>query len=276
MAITTSPAGCSVPQVPRTIRTFLGKMLRTFQGQSWNPASKQVLCSSTWIERWNEAFGESMDHEINLGSFRFPGRPIPRQHLCGVSENRSVHDQGLGELREFVAREFHQSGKGAISPSEEVLITQGASGALRTVLDTFMEKGDSLVLFDPCSPWYSHQARCRGLKVRWVEQRHDRGEWRICLKQLARAMRGSQMMVVSTPGNPTANLLSPDERDHISWLAKRHDVLVVWDETFHCFLDAEVTSKHSTPDRTRNCSLIIGELDKSLGLESLQIGWIIG
>src|SRR5262245_35573934 len=61
---------------------------------------------------------------------------------------------GLPELRGAVAAKLLADNRLAVSPAEEVLITSGALGAVATILDAFVNRGDAVALLDPVSPLY--------------------------------------------------------------------------------------------------------------------------
>src|SRR5207248_10413853 len=59
---------------------------------------------------------------------------------------------GLPELRAAVAAKLLADNRLAVSPADEVLVTSGATGAFHVALDTFVNPGNTVVLFDPTSP----------------------------------------------------------------------------------------------------------------------------
>src|SRR5260370_17187691 len=75
---------------------------------------------------------------------------------------------GLPELRTAVAEKLHSDNGLTVHPHDEVLITHGATGAFYTALDTFVDPGDKVVLFDPTSPLFALAANHRRAPVRWI------------------------------------------------------------------------------------------------------------
>src|SRR5437879_2091118 len=88
---------------------------------------------------------------------------------------------GLPELREAVAEKLLADHRLAVSPTDEVLITHGAAGAFSLALDTFVNRGDRVVLFDPTSPLYVLSLRHRRARIRWLSTWMDRGRLRFRL-----------------------------------------------------------------------------------------------
>src|SRR5262245_45501087 len=76
---------------------------------------------------------------------------------------------GLPELRAAVAEKLLTDNQLAVDPADEVLITLGAAGAFSAAVDTFLNPGDRVVLFDPCSPLYPLSLGHRRVRIRWVD-----------------------------------------------------------------------------------------------------------
>src|SRR5438067_6567516 len=103
------------------------------------------------------------------------GQGAPRFDLLPSAATKLPADRrgwpplgGLPELRAAVAEKLLADNQLAANPADEILITLGASGAFRLAADTFLNRGNRVVLFDPCSPLYSLMLRHRRARLRWV------------------------------------------------------------------------------------------------------------
>jgi aspartate/methionine/tyrosine aminotransferase len=183
---------------------------------------------------------------------------------------------GIWELRQAVADTL-QSDQGRVSNSgEDVLITSGAAGAFSLALDTFVNPGDRVVLFDPSSPLYSLMLRQRRARIRWISSYMDDGLTRIRFHEVASAMRGARLVVINSPANPTGGMLAAEDLEQIAWWAARRDVLILSDQVFKSYeYDAESTAIETFPT-ARLRTLIIGSVSKSHALASIRLGWLAG
>lgn len=68
--------------------------------------------------------------------------------------NQYVRNQGAVSLVDSVAKVYGPKFERELNPLTEILISEGANGALNTVVNTFMEEGDEIVYFEPCYPMY--------------------------------------------------------------------------------------------------------------------------
>lgn len=183
---------------------------------------------------------------------------------------------GLPELREAVAEKLSADHHLAVSPSDEVLITHGGTGAFNVALDTFVNRGDRVVLFDPTSPLYVLGLRHRRARIRWVATWMDNGRTRFRLDALARALSGARMIVLTSPANPTGGVVAAEDLEQIAWWAQRKDVLICSDEVFERYRYEQPAPNIGTMAKARRRTLTVGSLSKSHALASLRVGWLTG
>lgn len=181
---------------------------------------------------------------------------------------------GLPELRAAVAERMLADNDLTFAPSCEVLITSGILGAVQTVLDAFVNRGDRVVLLDPCSPMYPLLARTRLARIQWLTTWMENGRTRFRLDQLARALRGARLLILNSPANPTGGVIAADDLEQIAWWADRNDVLILSDEAFVCYQqDGRHIAIASIP-RARTRTLTAGGVSQSHALASTRVGWL--
>jgi aspartate/methionine/tyrosine aminotransferase len=195
--------------------------------------------------------------------------------LRGVNDRRPLSQWGLPELRDELAAQLKVGQVNDLSHSE-VLITHGATGAFAAVIDTFVNPGDKVVLFDPTSPIFGLGLKHRRARICWVKTWLEEGKTRFDIAQFASALRGAKLLVLCDPANPTGGVLGAEDLEQIGWWAKRHDVLIFLDESFAPFrYEGERPLLGSFPD-AENRLLLAGSVSKTYGLTSARVGWLIG
>jgi aspartate/methionine/tyrosine aminotransferase len=181
------------------------------------------------------------------------------------------HPWGLPALRQLIAE------RKGIDADTQVFVTHGATAGYAAVLDAFVNPGDRVVVFDPTSPLFRLGAMSRRAKVRAVPTWMEDGRTRFLFDQLATAMRGAMLLVLSLPNNPTGGTLTPEGVEHIAWLAKRHDVLVYVDETFDRFrYDDEPAPGLASQPGMGERLITAGSMTAGYALGSLRVGWLTG
>jgi aspartate/methionine/tyrosine aminotransferase len=183
---------------------------------------------------------------------------------------------GLLELREAVADSLRAEQRWSVNPHDEVLITQGAAGALGVLLDTFVNAGDRVVLFDPTSPLYTFALMQRRARIGWVPTWMEKGRIRFQLDQLARAMRGARLVIVNSPANPTGGVFAAEDLEQIAWWAERRDVLMVQDGVFEPYQYEGSPLSIGALATGRRRTLTVGSVSKGYALASARVGWLAG
>lgn len=183
---------------------------------------------------------------------------------------------GLPELRCAVADKLHADAGLDVHPDREVLVTLGVAGAFNLVLETFVNPGDRVVLFDPTSPLYRWSLKQRRAQVRWLPTWVEDGRTRFDSARLTQLLRGARLIVVTSPANPTGGVLAAEDLERIAWWADRNDVLIFNDQAFERFAydgpAASIASQAKASQRT----LTAGSVSKGHGLAPARVGWLTG
>ncbi|HEV3145487.1 MAG TPA: pyridoxal phosphate-dependent aminotransferase [Gemmataceae bacterium] len=211
--------------------------------------------------------------DLALGSPRFDLSPSLHTRL---PEHRRGYPppQGLPELRQAVAFALQSDYQLDADPIDEILITHGAAGAFTTIVDTYVNPGKRVVLFDPSSPLFSLVLRQRRARIRWVSTWMEQGHVRFRREALTSALRGARMIVLADPNNPTGGIFAPEDLEQITWWANRYDVLICHDDSFARFqYEGERARVGAFPDAAER-TLTIGSVSKGHGLASARVGWI--
>jgi aspartate/methionine/tyrosine aminotransferase len=226
------------------------------------------------VAGWLEAPGADVI-DLSLAAPRFDLVPSGSTKL--PADRRGYPPpSGLPELRAAVAEKLLAEHSLAASPGDEVLITHGAAGAFSVVLDTFVNPGDAVVLFDPSSPLYPLTLRQRRARVRWLPSRVEQGRLLFRLDQLDRALRRARLLVINSPSNPTGGVLAPEDLEQIAWWADRRDVLIFSDEVFARYQYEGRPASIGVLPRARRRTLTAGSVSKGHALASARVGWLAG
>src|SRR5262249_315184 len=143
-------------------------------------------------------------------------------------------------------------------------------------VDSFLNPGDKVVLFDPASPLYSLVLRQRRARIRWVPPWVGNGRTRFHFEPLVKALKRAHLIVVNSPANPTGGVISPEDLEQIAWWAARHNVLIFDDQVFAGYRyegeHVEIGALAKAAART----LTAGSLSKSHALAASRVGWLGG
>ncbi|AMV25696.1 Glutamate-pyruvate aminotransferase AlaC [Gemmata sp. SH-PL17] len=180
----------------------------------------------------------------------------------------------LPVLARIIADRYQTAGR-TINPSTDILATHGATAAFTAALDAFVNPGDRVVMFDPCSPLFALGTKSRHANVRWVPTWIEDGRCRYIAATFERAMRGAKMLVLSDPGNPTGGCLANEDLEHIAWIAGGYGVLVYFDESFAAFRPDKARTLAAMPGADR-LTLTAGSVSQEFGQPGMRVGWLAG
>jgi aspartate/methionine/tyrosine aminotransferase len=216
---------------------------------------------------------------VNLGQ-GFPEDDGPRDireaaanaTLEGPNQYPSM--RGLPALREAVAAHYNAHHSLDLDWAHEVTITSGATEAIAAALLAFIEPGDEVVLFEPLYDAYLPMVRRAGGIPRIV--RLQPPHWRFERETIAAAFSDkTRVVVINTPLNPSASVMSRAELERVAELCRKHNAVCVSDEVWEHLLfdDAEhVSMLNVLRDRT----LKIGSAGKMFSLTGWKVGFACG
>ena len=181
----------------------------------------------------------------------------------------------LPELSRAIADRYQQAGR-MVNPDTDIIATHGATAAFGAALDAFINPGDRVVLFDPCSSLFSLGAKSRHAKVRWIPTWTEDGRCRYIAKDFESAMRGAKMLILSDPGSPMGGCLANEDLEHIAWIAGGYGVLVYLDESFAAFRYGERPRCFAAMPGADRLTLTAGSVSQEFGQPSIRVGWLAG
>lgn len=211
-------------------------------------------------------------------SVRESAGPFDAGHLAPLEDGQQASDYpppwGLQELRQAIADKLHRENELTYSPERETLVTTGVSQGISLAVDTFVNPGDKVVLFDPSFFVYSFALRIKRARIAWVPAPAVEGNIQIDLRKLERAMRGAKLLVINTPSNPTGAVLEIETLQRIVHLARKHKVLLFSDEVYERFLyDGRFTSTAALK-HARERTITANSFSKSYALASYRVGYL--
>lgn len=216
---------------------------------------------------------------VNLGQ-GFPEEDGPRDileaaaHVTLEGPNQYPPMRGLPELRQAVAAHYRARQNVDLDWQREITITSGATEAIAAALLAFIEPGDEVVLFEPLYDAYLPMVRRAGGVPRIVRLKPP--HWRFESDEVAAAFSAkTRVVIVNTPLNPSASVMSRDELKLVADLAVKHDAIVVSDEVWEELLFDDATHV-SMLEVLRDRTLKIGSAGKMFSLTGWKVGFACG
>ena len=151
--------------------------------------------------------------------------------------------------------------------SKNVLPTNGTDEAIKVVMDTFLEKGDEVIIPEPTFTMFKVYADIVEANITNVLYNDDLSF--PTQKLLEKITDKTKLVVLVNPNNPTGTTIS--EQDIISVLEKAKDAIVLVDEAY-----SQYYGKSCKGFVEKYSNLIVTQtFSKAFGLAGLRLGCII-
>jgi len=210
--------------------------------------------------------------EIGEPDFPTPQRVIDAgMKAIRAGDVKYTPAMGLPELRSAIAAYYRKRYHVAL-PSDRIIITPGASGALLLALGALVNPGDEILLGDPAYPCNRNfialfdgapklipvdattdfQLSCRLIQGNWTEK-----------------TRGA---LIASPSNPTGTQIAPTELNAIVRSVDARSGFLLSDEIYHGleYDERAVSALEITDD-----VFVINSFSKYFGMTGWRIGWLV-
>lgn len=198
-------------------------------------------------------------------------RAMERVRTSGVKYTANAGDP---ELRAKIARHYAYP---QLDRAENVCVTVGSQEAMYVTLKTLLDPGrDELLVVEPAFPSYVKMATLEGVAVRTVAMSEDEN-FAFDAERIAAAISAhTRAIVVCSPCNPTARVMSRDTTETLSSHLLRRAGDPVW--LLHDEIYREQTFVDDAADIARIYphTIALNSLSKSNALTGLRVGWILG
>ncbi|MCB0325474.1 MAG: pyridoxal phosphate-dependent aminotransferase [Bdellovibrionales bacterium] len=205
---------------------------------------------------------------LSIGQPDFDAAPaVKLAAKAAIDEGKSRYTvtQGIPELRAALRSRYE------LTDEQDVFVTAGVSGGLLLSYLTLLDPGDQILVPDPFFCIYRDLALMVNAETVYYDTYPD---FRSTAERIERALTPQvKAIIVNTPGNPTGVASTQSEVDDIVELARRHNLVLIYDEIYDAFCYDEPHPR--CLDRYENTILLNG-FSKSAGVPGWRIGYVAG
>ena len=222
----------------------------------------------------------TMTDVISLGVGE-PDFDTPQQVIeAGIHslESRRTHytsNYGTIELRRALAHHLERLYGVKYDPTEEILITIGASEALDMACRATLDPGDEVILHEPSYVSYRPAIIFAGGVPGGVDTSLAENFSLDPAKVEAAITPRTKAILLNYPCNPTGAVLDPDVQDEIARIAVRHDLLVYSDEIYDRLVYGgyQMRTMAALPGMRRR-TILMGGFSKAYAMTGWRIGYV--
>ncbi len=214
---------------------------------------------------------------INL-SQGFPNFPIdPKlEEILAETAHSDVHQYrpmgGDPVLLEKISRLIQQQYRQTL-PTDEILVTAGATQGIFTILQALIYAGDEVVVLDPSYDCYDPSVRLAGGKATHVPLRPDGlPDWPTIRRSISDQTR---MLIINNPHNPTGRVWSAEDMNKLVQLMSDFpQLLLLSDEVYEFITFSEEFASARSLDGIQDRIIIVSSFGKTFHITGWKMGYL--
>ncbi|WP_462265575.1 methionine aminotransferase [Mucilaginibacter sp.] len=178
-------------------------------------------------------------------------------------------------LREQIAAKTERMHGAVYNPDTEITITAGGTQAIFTAICAAIRPNDEVIIFEPAYDCYAPAIKLMGGVVKSLELEFP--DYRIPWHLVKRLINGkTKMIILNSPHNPTATILTRQDIDELAALVKDKDILILSDEVYeHIIYDGARHESMARYAALRERSFIVASFGKLLHATGWKIGYCL-
>jgi len=192
-------------------------------------------------------------------------------------ETGYTSNAGIRALREVVSDELDTRYGVRYNPGNEILTTVGVSEAVQLAMLALLQKGDEILIPEPCFVSYGPTAIFAGADVVYVPT-SVKTDFQVTAEDIeSRITRRSKMLFLSYPSNPTGAVLRRETLEEIAEVVVRHDLIVLSDEIYDRLIYGKAYEAGHTClpsiEALRERTILLGGFSKAYAMTGWRVGY---
>jgi len=182
---------------------------------------------------------------------------------------------GVAALREAIAEKVGRLYGATYDPEHEVTVVPGATYGIYTAMAALVRPGDEVVLFEPAYDSYAPAVEVHGGVPVYVQLTYP--DYAIDWNAVQRAITPrTRAIIINTPNNPTASVLSAEDMGMLDNLLRDTDVVVVSDEVYeHIVFDGHRHQSVARIPGLAERSFIVSSFGKTYHVTGWKMGYVL-
>ncbi len=152
---------------------------------------------------------------------------------------------------------------------EQLMVTNATDEAIMIIMQTYVEKGDEVILPIPTFAMFKFYAQLVEVKIKEIPYTSNLAF--PTKKVLNTISKKTGLVILCNPNNPTGTLIDKKDVVEIVEKAQKNDALVLLDEAYYQYSGVECLN---LIDKYPNL-IIIRTFSKAYGLAGLRVGYIV-
>lgn len=189
-----------------------------------------------------------------------------------------THNLGTAPLRDAIAS--YVSARHGATAADTVAVTSSGVSALMLVAQMLVGPGERVVAITPLWPNLVEIPKILGAQVECVPLGYGDAGWQLDVGRLLAALtRGTRMLLINSPNNPTGWTMSRDDQQAVLAHCRRHGIWLVADEVYER-LAFDADDVHGAPSFLDIASrdervVVVNSFSKAWAMTGWRLGWLV-
>lgn len=181
---------------------------------------------------------------------------------------------GIVELRKAICKKLHQENNLNYS-EEQIVVSTGAKQCLANTFLAILNKGDEVILQNPC--WVSYTELIKladGVPV--IVNCDENDGYKLSAKNIEKAVTSkTKAILLNSPHNPTGIVYNKNELEEIAQIAKKYNLIIISDEIYEKLIydGEEHVSIASLSEDVYERTIVINGLSKTYAMTGWRVGY---
>ena len=238
-----------LPDVGTTIFTVIGQLAAQYDALNLSQGAPNFACDPTLVE-------------------------------SAVRAMRAGHNQyapmtGLPTLKAAIVEKFRRMTGAVYDAQDDVTVMASASQALYGAISGLVHPGDEVIYFEPAFDSYAPTVRLQGATPIAIPLAPDRFQIDWDAVDAAISPR-TRMIIINTPHNPTATILTADDLEQLARLTRGTRIVVLSDEVYeHVVFDAARYYSMACHPELAARSVIVSSFGKAYHVTGWRVGYCL-
>ncbi|WP_303318866.1 methionine aminotransferase [Flavivirga abyssicola] len=176
------------------------------------------------------------------------------------------------ELREAISKKITLLYNTSYHPENEIIVTAGATQAIFTIITTFINPNDEVIIFRPAYDSYEPAITLNGGKT--VSVQLEAPDFKVDWNDVKAKVNGkTKMIIINTPHNPSGTVFSKEDMSQLEEITRNTNIIVLSDEVYeHMIFDEEKHQSACLFPGLKSRSFVVASFCKTFH----NTGWRIG
>jgi len=189
--------------------------------------------------------------------------------------NQYAPMQGVPALRQAIAAKYQDLYGVSYDADSEVTVTSGGTEAIFDAVAAVVHPGDEVIVFEPCYDSYVPAVEINGGTAIVIPLRYP--NYAVPWDEVRAAITPrTRLVMLNSPHNPTATILSPSDMAELQRVLAGTDILIVSDEVYeHIIFDGVRHESMARYADLRARSFIVGSFGKTYHVTGWKVGYVV-